>query len=766
MFVGRVEDPLPYYAAADCYVHPTYYDPCSLVVLEAAACGLPLVTSCYNGASELFRDGEDMLLVDDPADDAALADAMRTLFGAPARRRLGEAARAAILQHSFNRNVDQILEIYNEILQRPRRLAAWLRGPAGPRRRRRPARRQPAQRADTRHYWGRSEAMRIGLVIDHLDPRRGGAEQWTYQHAERLLARGHEVHVVAQGVSGPAARLDIVPHLFGPARSVLHRAAAAEAVLEDLSLDVIHDIGLGWRSDVLQSEDGSRMAQWEQKLLLLPAWQRPWKRAMLQVLPRYRDFRRLMARQYGDPRRTVIAVSRMCARDYQHYHDVPPERIRLVYHGADTERFSPAQRGRWREEIRDRLGICEDEIVLVFVGHDYLRKGLATAVLAANRLAAEGRPGPLAGGGRKEAAAALARRRVAPGSGRQRRRYRRSGPLLRRRRRLRAADLLRSVQPERLGGGGQRAAERHQPLQRRGGTAHRGRRRQRDRRPGRRRGIGQCPSPLAGRRRPPADGQGRAEAGPETYAGRQLRPDRVNLPADERGVSSGGVSSSENSVMRICLYTNTALPKLGGQEIVVDALARQFLALGHEPVVLAPWRGSQGPFDPACVPYTTVWHPRFLSTRWLVSWYGRWMAKVQRVYDIDVVHCQGTYPAGYVAARCKAVRHLPLVITSHGDDLAPQGLYDRKPRLRNRYHLALEGADAVVAISAYTAQMFRDASVDPRRIVSIPNGVEVEQFAAPRRGPRSFRPRSGRSPTCSFSAVSSGGKASTCCWRR
>ena len=118
VFAGRVDDPLPYYAAADCYVHPTYYDPCSLVVLEAAACGLPLITSRYNGASEMFRDGEDVLLVDDPADDAELAGAMRTLLDDAARQRLGAAARATILQHSFHRNVDQILEIYQEILDR------------------------------------------------------------------------------------------------------------------------------------------------------------------------------------------------------------------------------------------------------------------------------------------------------------------------------------------------------------------------------------------------------------------------------------------------------------------------------------------------------------------------------------------------------------------------------------------------------------------------------------------------------------------------
>ncbi len=234
--------------------------------------------------------------------------------------------------------------------------------------------------------------MKIALVIDRLDPRRGGAEQWTYQHVQGLLARGHEVHVVAQGVSGAAAELDIVPHALGPIRNVLKKAAAAEAVLRRLNVDTVHDIGLGWHSHVLQSEDGSRLAQWEKKLRLLPPWQRPWKRAMLRLLPRYRDFRSLMARQFGDPRRTVIAVSQMCARDYQDFHGVSADRIRLVYHGADNERFSPAHRNRWREPVRQRLQVREGEVLLLFVGHDYQRKGLATAVRAARRLAAEGAP--------------------------------------------------------------------------------------------------------------------------------------------------------------------------------------------------------------------------------------------------------------------------------------------------------------------------------------------------------------------------------------
>ena len=57
--------------------------------------------------------------------------------------------------------------------------------------------------------------MRIGLVIERFDPRRGGAEGWTLQYAQRLLSRGCEVHVITQQIGGAAERLPIVPHCLG-----------------------------------------------------------------------------------------------------------------------------------------------------------------------------------------------------------------------------------------------------------------------------------------------------------------------------------------------------------------------------------------------------------------------------------------------------------------------------------------------------------------------------------------------------------------------
>src|SRR5205807_2292297 len=92
-FVGHMTDMKNAYFAADFLVHPTFYDPCSLVVLEALACGLPVITSRYNGASELLQPPRDGYVIDDPHDHAQLAACMEQFLD-PGRRNAGsEAAR-------------------------------------------------------------------------------------------------------------------------------------------------------------------------------------------------------------------------------------------------------------------------------------------------------------------------------------------------------------------------------------------------------------------------------------------------------------------------------------------------------------------------------------------------------------------------------------------------------------------------------------------------------------------------------------------------
>src|SRR6185295_3137035 len=53
VFAGPQQDPRPYYGAADAFVLPTLYDPLPNTVLEALACGLPVVTSRRCGSGEI-----------------------------------------------------------------------------------------------------------------------------------------------------------------------------------------------------------------------------------------------------------------------------------------------------------------------------------------------------------------------------------------------------------------------------------------------------------------------------------------------------------------------------------------------------------------------------------------------------------------------------------------------------------------------------------------------------------------------------------------
>ena len=120
LFTGLVDDAMPYYAAADAFVLPTLYDPCSLSVLEAAACGLPCITTRLNGAGELLRDGVEGYVLDDPCNVAHLADRMRALLDPAPRQRMGDAARQLMLQHTLERNCDEIVALYERIMQRRR----------------------------------------------------------------------------------------------------------------------------------------------------------------------------------------------------------------------------------------------------------------------------------------------------------------------------------------------------------------------------------------------------------------------------------------------------------------------------------------------------------------------------------------------------------------------------------------------------------------------------------------------------------------------
>ncbi|MFM8271267.1 MAG: glycosyltransferase, partial [Gemmata sp.] len=108
------------YFGSDFLVHPTFYDPCSLVALEALACGLPVITTKYNGASELLTPPADGAVIDSPHDAAALAAAMHRFTDRTYRAEASNAARRTGTTWTFEHHYQALLDVFGEVRESKR----------------------------------------------------------------------------------------------------------------------------------------------------------------------------------------------------------------------------------------------------------------------------------------------------------------------------------------------------------------------------------------------------------------------------------------------------------------------------------------------------------------------------------------------------------------------------------------------------------------------------------------------------------------------
>ena len=97
---------------ADLFVLPTVEDSFALVVFEAMATALPVVTTTHAGSSELIENGRDGLVVP-PGDVFALTAAIRKLAAQPdLRNALGTAARQKVQDaHSWESYGESVLTV-------------------------------------------------------------------------------------------------------------------------------------------------------------------------------------------------------------------------------------------------------------------------------------------------------------------------------------------------------------------------------------------------------------------------------------------------------------------------------------------------------------------------------------------------------------------------------------------------------------------------------------------------------------------------------
>ena len=117
-FLGTMESVQSAYQAADCLAHPTQEDTFAMVVLEAMACGLPVVVSGpqYCGISALLSDGENALLLENPLDVNALVGSLKRVYvDADLRTKLTDGALAFAAQNLWPQQALRLDTIYRSV---------------------------------------------------------------------------------------------------------------------------------------------------------------------------------------------------------------------------------------------------------------------------------------------------------------------------------------------------------------------------------------------------------------------------------------------------------------------------------------------------------------------------------------------------------------------------------------------------------------------------------------------------------------------------
>jgi UDP-glucose:(heptosyl)LPS alpha-1,3-glucosyltransferase len=109
-YVGSTSEVARYYAAADVFALPTLYEAWGLVIIEAMATGLPVLTSKLAGASVAVHEGVTGNLLDDPRDEAEIARKLRPLIDG--QHASAEEIAASVEKYAWSR----VLLQYEQVL--------------------------------------------------------------------------------------------------------------------------------------------------------------------------------------------------------------------------------------------------------------------------------------------------------------------------------------------------------------------------------------------------------------------------------------------------------------------------------------------------------------------------------------------------------------------------------------------------------------------------------------------------------------------------
>ena len=212
----------------------------------------------------------------------------------------------------------------------------------------------------------------------------GGAERFIARALPALERAGADVTLISRKAEGWGARrvLNVDPFHLGKVWRDWSFARAARAAWMREGFDLVQSHERIPGCDVYRAGDGVHRRWLEIRRLVAG----PLERLGMAANPYHRYVCAAEREMFEHPRlRAVICNSRMVVDEIRRAFRIAPEKLHVIYSGIDLEHFHPRRRGELRGPARAELGCQPRDMLFLFVGSGFARKGLDAAIEAMKR---------------------------------------------------------------------------------------------------------------------------------------------------------------------------------------------------------------------------------------------------------------------------------------------------------------------------------------------------------------------------------------------
>jgi UDP-glucose:(heptosyl)LPS alpha-1,3-glucosyltransferase len=227
--------------------------------------------------------------------------------------------------------------------------------------------------------------MDIGLVKRSFRLQGGGERQIGYL-IEGLLAQGHALHIFSMQLPSTKQVDGLVYHELPIIRlsrtaDVLGFALMVRAALRRAGLAVVQSFDRTLGQQIYRAGEGVHREWLQRKRRSITPLARGWSHLSL-----FDSTMLALERRVFCDTPMIIANSQRGQEEIARHYGVPLTHMSTIYNGVDTDRFHLGVRQRLRKEQRAAWGVSVGELVLLFMGSGFHRKGLGTVVKALGEL--------------------------------------------------------------------------------------------------------------------------------------------------------------------------------------------------------------------------------------------------------------------------------------------------------------------------------------------------------------------------------------------